>query len=360
MQNGFYNFRLYGMYVKLTIERFNFLKTNINEKTNFTLLNSEEPSKPSDNFCLDDAASTATTSNAIEDEETEQDVEGSNEEAVIIDNLTEDNESLKQPSSTCSSQSHGASNNVDIFENVFNYNDDDDDNEKLLTLADEEILFSENQSENLNYLDDFNHYDPNQYYDENSDYFQTVSSNISLSLRNSLLKLRHSRRHLAALIEQNSQKLTNNKRGASNGSTTPVSSTTSSLTTTSNMSLYKQHLLNSQNGGWSRKPCVYMLNEGKCMRGDCRFVHDLKSITCKYWLEGECLKGENCEFLHECLPEPAVVVNNKLSSYSSSYGSSNGGFFGGKKAKQVAEVKKKDFKLDSEEFPALGGPATDK
>jgi hypothetical protein len=54
----------------------------------------------------------------------------------------------------------------------------------------------------------------------------------------------------------------------------------------------------------SRKPCVYMLNEGRCARADCRFVHDLKTIVCKYWLEGECLKGETCEFAHEYVQTP--------------------------------------------------------
>lgn len=76
------------------------------------------------------------------------------------------------------------------------------------------------------------------------------------------------------------------------------------------------------------------------MRADCRFAHDLKQITCKYWIDGECLKGENCEFLHEMLEE---TTPQPLSSKAA------------KKAQKALVVKKKDFKLDTEEFPALGG-----
>ena len=137
------------------------------------------------------------------------------------------------------------------------------------------------------------------------------NSQISQSLRNSLLKLRHSRRHLASLIEANK-----------NAASTSTSSTTSSFTTSSNMSLYKQHMLNMQSQ--SKKPCVYMLNEGRCARADCRFVHDLKTIMCKYWLEGECLKGENCEFAHEHIPESAESgKTGGHRSHKSSFSSSN-------------------------------------
>ncbi|CAF0746810.1 unnamed protein product [Brachionus calyciflorus] len=189
---------------------------------------------------------------------------------------------------------------TDIFENVFNFDD-----------------------ENF----DVDHYDyTDEIYIEEGGYAQ--NSNISASLRNSLLKLRKQRRHLTRLLNLNSTK--NN----SNGSTTP-SSTTSSLTT-SHLGLYKQHIV-----GQSKKPCMYMLTEGRCLRSDCRFVHDLKTITCKYWLEGECLKGDNCEFLHEIVEcdQYSVKSHNKVSS----------------SFKSKKELKaKKDFKLDTEEFPALG------
>ena len=45
------------------------------------------------------------------------------------------------------------------------------------------------------------------------------------------------------------------------------------------------------------KPCVFFL-EGNCRRSDCKYSHDLSSITCKYWIEGFCFKGELCPFLH--------------------------------------------------------------
>lgn len=185
----------------------------------------------------------------------------------------------------------------DIFENVFNYS----------------------ESVNTDLIDDYS--DNYNEFEFNSDLSYEPMGHISVSLRNSLLKLRHKRRHLARLIENE------NKKSASTASSSP--STTSS------------HLI-KQMSSVSRKPCVYMLNDGRCMRADCRFAHDLKTITCKYWLDGECLKGENCEFLHDHLPE-------EPKSLSSSYKSKS------KKEKNSTQIIKQDFKLDTEEFPALGG-----
>ena len=131
----------------------------------------------------------------------------------------------------------------------------------------------------------------------------------SSSLRTSLLKLMQTRRHLAELIEK---------------SASTCSSQASSLSTACSLNKHMS----------SRKPCVYMLNEGRCMRADCRFAHDLKTITCKYWLDGDCLKGDACEFLHG-------IVEAKASSKSFK--------------KKTDKISKKDFKLDTEEFPELGG-----
>lgn len=53
-------------------------------------------------------------------------------------------------------------------------------------------------------------------------------------------------------------------------------------------------------GRWlppSRRPCTFFM-EGSCRRSDCKFSHDLASITCRFWEEGSCLKGITCPFLH--------------------------------------------------------------
>lgn len=50
------------------------------------------------------------------------------------------------------------------------------------------------------------------------------------------------------------------------------------------------------------KPCVFFL-EGNCRRSDCKYSHDLSNITCKYWIEGFCFKGEMCPFLHSYNPQ---------------------------------------------------------
>jgi hypothetical protein len=95
-----------------------------------------------------------------------------------------------------------------------------------------------------------------------------------------------------------------------------------------------------------RKPCVYMLNEGRCMRSDCRFAHDLHNITCKYWLEGECLKGDCCEFLHEFVTTSGnSSVTNPL-SIPNSKGELTA-------AALKARQKAKDFSLNNLDFPDL-------
>lgn len=46
------------------------------------------------------------------------------------------------------------------------------------------------------------------------------------------------------------------------------------------------------------KPCTFFL-EGNCRKADCKFSHDINNITCKYWMEGFCFKGDQCPFLHD-------------------------------------------------------------
>ncbi|KAK6174697.1 hypothetical protein SNE40_017926 [Patella caerulea] len=49
--------------------------------------------------------------------------------------------------------------------------------------------------------------------------------------------------------------------------------------------------------GVSRKPCSFFL-EGSCKRSDCKFSHDISTITCRFWEDGMCFKGPLCPFLH--------------------------------------------------------------
>ncbi|XP_071792673.1 uncharacterized protein [Asterias amurensis] len=46
-----------------------------------------------------------------------------------------------------------------------------------------------------------------------------------------------------------------------------------------------------------KKPCSFFL-EGKCRRTECPFAHDVSGITCRFWEEEQCFKGEECPFLH--------------------------------------------------------------
>lgn len=69
------------------------------------------------------------------------------------------------------------------------------------------------------------------------------------------------------------------------------------------------------------KPCVFFL-EGNCRRSDCKYSHDLSNITCKYWIEGFCFKGELCPFLHSFkIPGEGedVIINEDGSDINSNH-----------------------------------------
>ncbi|KAI8084552.1 uncharacterized protein BX664DRAFT_168405 [Halteromyces radiatus] len=58
------------------------------------------------------------------------------------------------------------------------------------------------------------------------------------------------------------------------------------LTTNGNLSYYKK-----------RQVCRHFLL-GDCHRHDCRYAHDISIKVCRFWLQGCCLKGNQCEFAH--------------------------------------------------------------
>lgn len=62
-------------------------------------------------------------------------------------------------------------------------------------------------------------------------------------------------------------------------------------------------LLTSQTA--QRVTCKYFL-EGSCLRGnDCLYAHDMSRKICRFWLQGGCLAGPSCLFLHE-VPDEVV------------------------------------------------------
>lgn len=265
--------------------------------------------------------------------------------------------------STTEAKDPSGSNEQDIFETVFAVYDQDNKTD----CCDDEDTQSQQRSHQASECD---------YYEEIGSEFggynkteSSVSSmTISNTMRESLLQLRMSRRHLSRLIEaNNSPSPTKSSSPSGTGTTSSKKGATTPLIT------IKQR---SSTAACFNKPCMYMLTDGKCARSDCRYVHDFKTITCKYWQEGECLKGETCEFLHEHVDgtsgKSATIAGGVAafsfgSVCSSSTASSSGASSSSKKAKKkkkaaaaaaaagASVLNRDDFNLDSEEFPALGG-----
>ena len=116
----------------------------------------------------------------------------------------------------------------------------------------------------------------------------------------------------------------------------------------------------------SVKPCVFKLNEGQCLKPDCRFAHDFEHITCKYWLDGVCFKGDTCEFYHGIVEQDASVIrlkhqsrNRSSASFSSSGKASAKRKNKSRRSDSVENTKsakqlEQEFKLEMEEFPPLG------
>lgn len=48
---------------------------------------------------------------------------------------------------------------------------------------------------------------------------------------------------------------------------------------------------------------------GECLRSDCRYMHNMGQVICKFWLTHSCLAGDKCIFSH--LPED--IVNQTMS-----------------------------------------------
>ncbi|XP_042209776.1 uncharacterized protein LOC121857730 isoform X2 [Homarus americanus] len=100
-------------------------------------------------------------------------------------------------------------------------------------------------------------------------------------------------------------------------------------------------------GRWlppSRRPCTFFM-EGSCRRSDCKFSHDLASITCRFWEEGSCLKGITCPFLHGY---PLRRRRNKSEGAAHSEG-------------EKPNHHRSSFEIDSEmDFPTLGSSCDSK
>ncbi|KAG8690494.1 hypothetical protein FRC11_011189 [Ceratobasidium sp. 423] len=61
----------------------------------------------------------------------------------------------------------------------------------------------------------------------------------------------------------------------------------------------------SPGGSAANRVCRYYL-AGECRRADCRFSHDIERALCRFWLRSQCVKGDQCEFLHT-LPQESDV-----------------------------------------------------
>lgn len=114
------------------------------------------------------------------------------------------------------SKSDGTSSNVDIFENVFNFEEvmsNGSTSGSNSDLASSSASVSGATESEIVSVENFD-LDINEFFMP-----QSVNGNISISLRNSLLKLRHTRRHLAKLID--SKKPGSDSGSASSSLTNP-------------------------------------------------------------------------------------------------------------------------------------------
>lgn len=71
-----------------------------------------------------------------------------------------------------------------------------------------------------------------------------------------------------------------------------------------------------------KKPCSYFL-EGNCWRQECKYAHDVCTITCRFWEEMECFKGDTCPFLHGYSGETIRPSTDSCSSGCSSSSNSS-------------------------------------
>lgn len=121
-----------------------------------------------------------------------------------------------------------------------------------------------------------------------------------------------------------------------------------------------------------KRPCSFFV-EGECRRHDCKFSHDLGSITCRFWLESSCFKGivftavhpfendnfalptgEECPFLHGLPPSKENERTRSCSAdeLSESYGSEEA------EPHRRKEKGRKKFQFDLEaDFPSLSQAA---
>ncbi|OQR96894.1 hypothetical protein THRCLA_07138 [Thraustotheca clavata] len=58
-----------------------------------------------------------------------------------------------------------------------------------------------------------------------------------------------------------------------------------------------QSIVDSEAQKQNAQVCRHYL-QGECRRADCWFLHDTHLITCRYWIRGGCLQGEECAFAH--------------------------------------------------------------
>lgn len=122
---------------------------------------------------------------------------------------------------------------------------------------------------------------------------------------------------------------TSRKKGEGQASVNPLREKSSSPT------VYQIEARLEKVTAFSSKPCTFFL-EGNCRKSDCKYSHDLSTITCKFWKEGFCFKGDMCPFAHDDL-NCGLQCESSPSSLHAHY-----------------EEEKHVFTIDSEaDFPSL-------